>query len=205
MAEARSRGLPPLRAAAERRAPARGDALVARPPLLQHLAVALDVRAGRQQLHAVRAGLELAHRRRRDADDVASAQLEDLVVDLHAAGAGEDDVHLLGLPVTVTESGPLAGVHPVVADADALGADVLADVARLAELPHAELRGEVLGVVDVRLRVSRAHRPQSKDGSPPRLGRIRHVVTRPTTSTRGILRPEAIGRVFSLRRTPPAA
>jgi AraC-like DNA-binding protein len=31
------------------------------------------------------------------------------------------------------------------------------------------------------------------------------VVTRPTTSTRGILRPEAIGRVFSLRRTPPAA
>jgi AraC-like DNA-binding protein len=30
------------------------------------------------------------------------------------------------------------------------------------------------------------------------------VVTRPTTSTRGILRPEAIGRAFSLRRTPPA-
>jgi AraC-like DNA-binding protein len=28
---------------------------------------------------------------------------------------------------------------------------------------------------------------------------------RPTTSTRGILRPEAIGRIFSLRRTPPAA
>jgi AraC-like DNA-binding protein len=27
---------------------------------------------------------------------------------------------------------------------------------------------------------------------------------RPTTSTRGILRPEAIGRVFSLQRTPPA-
>jgi AraC-like DNA-binding protein len=27
---------------------------------------------------------------------------------------------------------------------------------------------------------------------------------RPTTSTRGILRPEAIGRVFSLRRAPPA-
>jgi AraC-like DNA-binding protein len=29
-------------------------------------------------------------------------------------------------------------------------------------------------------------------------------VTRPTTSTRGILRPEAIGRVFSLQRTAPA-
>jgi AraC-like DNA-binding protein len=28
---------------------------------------------------------------------------------------------------------------------------------------------------------------------------------RPTTSTRGILRPDAVGRVFSLRRTPPAA
>jgi len=30
------------------------------------------------------------------------------------------------------------------------------------------------------------------------------VATRPTASTRGILGPEAIGRVFSLRRTPPA-
>jgi AraC-like DNA-binding protein len=30
------------------------------------------------------------------------------------------------------------------------------------------------------------------------------VVARATTSTRGILRPEAVGRVFSLRRTPPA-
>jgi AraC-like DNA-binding protein len=29
-------------------------------------------------------------------------------------------------------------------------------------------------------------------------------MTRPTASTRGILGPEAIGRVFSLRRTPPA-
>jgi hypothetical protein len=31
------------------------------------------------------------------------------------------------------------------------------------------------------------------------------VVTRPTASKRGILGPEAIGRVFSLRRTAPAA
>src|SRR4051794_33548740 len=167
MAEARSRGLPPLRAAAERGAPARCDALLAHPPLLQHLAVALDVRAGRQQLHAVGAGLELADRRRRDADDVAGAQVEELVVDLRAAGAGEDDVHLLGLPMAMAEPGPLAGVHPVVGDADAAGADVLADVARLAELSHAELRGEVLGVVDVRLRVSSAHRPESRDGSTP--------------------------------------
>ena len=30
------------------------------------------------------------------------------------------------------------------------------------------------------------------------------MATRPTASTRGILGPEAIGRVFSLRRTPPA-
>jgi AraC-like DNA-binding protein len=30
------------------------------------------------------------------------------------------------------------------------------------------------------------------------------VVRRPTTSTRGILGPDAVGRVFSLRRTPPA-
>src|SRR3954468_16550805 len=30
------------------------------------------------------------------------------------------------------------------------------------------------------------------------------TMTRPTASTYGILRPEAVGRVFSLRRTPPA-
>ena len=30
-------------------------------------------------------------------------------------------------------------------------------------------------------------------------------MTRPTASTRGILGPEAIGRVFSLRRSPPAS
>src|SRR3954464_12178525 len=104
MAEARSSGLSPL------------TGLVG-PPALEHLAVALDVRAGGEQLHAVGAGLELAHRGRRDAHDVPRTQLADLLVDLHAAGAREDDVHLLGLPVAMAEPGALVRVHAVVADA----------------------------------------------------------------------------------------
>ena len=51
--------------------------------------------------------------------------------------------------------------------------------------------------------VSGAHRPESRDGPAGRLGRIRQAWTRPTAATRGILGPEAIGRVFTLRRTPP--
>src|SRR3954447_13449988 len=119
MAEARSSGLSPLTG-------------LVRPPALEHLAIALDVRPGGEQLHAVGARLELAHRGRRDAHDVPRAQLDDLLVDLHAAGPGEDDVHLLGLPVAVAEPGSLAGVHAVVADADPVRADVLAHVAGLA-------------------------------------------------------------------------
>src|SRR6476646_3879105 len=110
MAEARDSGLSPFSA---------GSAL-ARPPVLEHLAVALDMRAGREQLHPVRAGLELADRGRRDAHDVAGAQVEDLVVDLDPARAVQHDVHLLGLPVAMTEARALARLHPVVADADSL-------------------------------------------------------------------------------------
>src|SRR3954454_21893969 len=109
MAEARTSGLSPLSG----------------PPVLKHLAVALDVRAGGEQLHPLGPGLELAHGGGRDAHDVARTQVEDLVVDLHATRAGEDDVHLLGLPVAVAEAGPLAGVHAVVREPDPVGADVL--------------------------------------------------------------------------------
>src|SRR4051794_1028441 len=189
MAEARDSGLSPLSG----------------PPLLQHLAVALDVRPGGEQLHALGPGLELAHGRRRDAHDVARAQVEDLVVDLHAPGARDDDVHLLGLPVAVAEAGPLAGVHAVVGEADPVGADVLAQVAGLAELAHAELRGEILDVVDVDACVVSAHRGDGSRAETDRLGRIRHGMSRATASTHGILGPDVVGRVFTLRRSAPAA
>src|SRR4051794_41533820 len=97
MAEARERGLSPLTG----------------PPVLEHLAVALEVGAGRDHLHPVRAGLELAHGLRRHAHDVARAEVEDVVVDLRAARAREDDVHLLGLLVAVAEAAALAGGETV--------------------------------------------------------------------------------------------
>src|SRR4051794_33247267 len=185
-------------------APERGLSPLTGPPVLEHLAVALEVGAGRDHLHPVRAGLELAYGLRRHAHDVARAEVEDVVVDLRAARAREDDVHLLGLLVAVAEAAALAGVQAVERQADPLGAGVLAEVARLADLAHAELRGEVLDVVDVDSSVSVAHRRDARGGRPERLGRIRHAMSRPTASTRGILAPEAIGRVFSLRRSPPA-
>src|SRR5918912_3674525 len=191
MAEARDSGLSPLRA------------LLA-PPVLEQLAVAVDVHAGGEQLHALGAGLELAHGLGRDADDVPRAQVDDVDVDLDAARPGEDDVHLLDLAVAVAEARALARVHAVVADPDALGADVLAHVARLADLGHPVLRADVLDVVDVGLRVSGAHRAHATGAPRRRLGRIRHEMERPTASTRGILGPDAVGRVFSLRRRPPA-
>src|SRR3954454_16424221 len=178
--------------------------LLARPPAVQQLAVALGVGARGEQLHAVAAGLELADGGGRDAEDVAAAEFEDLVLELDPARAGDHDVQLLDRLVAVAEARAPARGHAVPRQADALGAHVVAHVARLAALPHAELRREVVDVLDVDPSVSGAHRRHARGARRARLGRIRQAMTRPTASTRGILGPDAIGRVFSLRRTPPA-
>jgi hypothetical protein len=49
------------------------------PPTLDHLAVSLNVAAGRQQLQPAGTGLELADRARRDPDRVERAKLNDVV------------------------------------------------------------------------------------------------------------------------------
>src|SRR5688572_854479 len=57
--------------------------------------------ADADQLQPVRAGLERAHDGRRDAQHVPRNELDDLVAELGAAGAGDDDVGLLLLAMPV--------------------------------------------------------------------------------------------------------
>ena len=93
------------------------------PPALHELAVAVVAGAEREHLEVgVGAGLERAHHLGRDADRIARPELDDLVVELDAAGAGEHDVDLLGVLVLVPEGLALAGLEaerltPVSSDA----------------------------------------------------------------------------------------
>ena len=86
------------------------------------------------------AGLEGAGDLGRDPDRVERLDLDDLVVELHPAGAAEDDVDLLGLLVLVAERAALARLQPVMADAGLLGVEVVLGEARLLHLLHARIR-----------------------------------------------------------------
>ena len=79
--------------------------------------------------------LERADDRRRDAHDVPLLELVDLVVELDAAGAADDDVDLFLLAVAVAARRAEVRAVPEVADADVLRVDVRAG----------ELGGEVRG------------------------------------------------------------
>src|SRR5262249_41005061 len=91
---------------------------------------------------------------RRDAQDVPLLQLEDLIVQLRATGARDDDVDLLLLAVGVTHTRPETGAVAEVADAELLGVEVLA------RHPHLHVdtasRGCVVDVLEVLDRVGRA-------------------------------------------------
>ena len=63
-----------------------GSDVLVGPPALDDLAVAFVVRAEREHLHPVGAGLERAHHAGRDAHRVELRELDDLVVELDAAG-----------------------------------------------------------------------------------------------------------------------
>ena len=84
-----------------------------------------------EQLETVGAGLEHPRHLRRDANRVEAVDLEDVVVELYPAGAGDDDVDLLGVLVAVGEALALAGLDPVEGEADRLAAEVLARKRRL--------------------------------------------------------------------------
>src|SRR4051794_7843222 len=72
------------------------------PPALLHLVgLPLGVRAEGEQVQAVGPGLPLAHDGRRAVDDVLLGDVDDLVVELEAARAGQHDVHLLRLAMGV--------------------------------------------------------------------------------------------------------
>src|SRR4051795_2085308 len=97
-----------------------------------------------EQLEAVWPGLEGAHDRGRDADDVPLRDVAHLVVEAHAARAGDDHVGLLLLAMAVTARvAQVRGVAPV-ADAQVAGAEVLA-----AEAPLQTRDPSLDGIVDL--------------------------------------------------------
>ena len=74
--------------------------------------------ADAEQVEPVRAGLERADDRGRDAQHVPGLELDDLVVELRATGARDDDVGLLLLAVAVAERHARARVVGEAADAE---------------------------------------------------------------------------------------
>jgi hypothetical protein len=115
------------------------------------------VRSEDDELEALRPGLEGPRDGRRDAQRVERSQVEDLVVELHAARAREHDADLLRLVVPVPERLALAGLDPVVREPRRLRVEGAGGEARLLRLAEAELDGRVLDVGQVLDRVG-AHR-----------------------------------------------
>src|SRR3954471_5705511 len=116
------------------------------PEVLHELAVAAlgPVGADRDDLKALRAALEGAHDRRRDAHDVPALEVDHLVVEAHAAGSADDDVRLLLLAVAMSVRRLEVRRVAEVGDAEVVGVEVLAPEARLQSVGA---RGR--GVVDV--------------------------------------------------------
>src|SRR4051794_18944902 len=98
-----------------------------------------------EELESVGARLELARDPGRDAKGVEGLEVDDVVVELDPARAGEHDVHLLGVLVPVPEALPHARLDAVVADAGLLGLEVGGGKARFLVVLVAEARGGVVG------------------------------------------------------------
>jgi len=81
-------------------------------------------RPEREHLEPVLARLEGAGDAGRDPNRVTLLQLENLIVELEAAGPGDNEVGLLGLRVPVAEALSLTGLEAVVAEPGLLGVDV---------------------------------------------------------------------------------
>src|SRR4051812_45782288 len=98
----------------------------------EHAVAALGLgSADRDDVQPVGAGLEGAHDRWRDADDVPLADLADLVGEPDAPRAGDDHVGLLLLPLAVATELAQVRLEGEAPDPDHRGAEVLACEASL--------------------------------------------------------------------------
>jgi len=132
-------------------------------------------------------GLEGADRILADADSVPFVQLVDVVVQLHASGARDDDVDLFLLVVVVPVGKPGVGREPLEAQAEPLAVERLAGEAGLDVRRETELLGRV---VDIRQEV------------------LDRVVAQAADSRRAPLSPGRAGLAAAVRgnrraRTPP--
>jgi hypothetical protein len=112
--------------------------------------------AEREQLQPLGSGLEATGDAGGDPDRVERCDVDDLIVELQPPGSGEHDVDLLGLVVAVPERLAAVGLEPVVAEAGALGGEVVVGEPGLADLREAELDGGVVDPLEVLERVWRA-------------------------------------------------
>ena len=112
------------------------------------------MRPERQQLQPLRSGAKRPKRLRGDADRVPRADVDELIAELHAARAADDHVHLLVLLVAVPELPFGIGAEPLVADADALTAEILPCEPGLEAVREAEFGRHVLDLLEVLDRVA---------------------------------------------------
>src|SRR2546423_5691274 len=105
--------------------------------VLDDLGVALGARAEGDQLQALVSRLECARDRRANPDGVELADLLHLVVELHSAGARDNDVDLLRLLVAVGEGMPPTPPHLLERDPDLLRAQVAMGKTRPLDLAEA--------------------------------------------------------------------
>jgi hypothetical protein len=142
------------------------------PEVVDHLAIAFDVGAEDQYLEAVGAGLEGAGDAGADANGVEGSEFEEVVVELHLSGAGENDVDLFGAAVAVGECFPLRRFDGQEVDSGLLGAQVGAGEAGLLAVGEAKREGAVLDVSEVLLRVAHAGVDHTSRRAPAQLSAV---------------------------------
>jgi len=104
------------------------------PPSHEHLAVPIVPWAEREEVKAARPGLESASDLGSDSDRVERLKLYDLVVQLYAPGASEDDIDLLGAPMLVREGLTLLRLDAVVTEAGVLRIERILCESRLLDI-----------------------------------------------------------------------
>ena len=94
------------------------------PPIVDDLAAVASIeRPEGEDFEAFFAGLERPYYGRSHPYQVSRLQVNDLVVELHATGAGDDEVDLLGPLVAMPEPLPLPRLEGVVAEPRLLGVE----------------------------------------------------------------------------------
>src|SRR5581483_7677638 len=152
-----------------------------------------------QYLEPVRAGFERSRDAWTDPYGVERPEIDEVVVELHPARAREDDVDLLGVPMTVGERLPLRRLHRQQIEPRLLGSELCPGEASLLRVRQAVLGRAVLHRAEVDLRVGHGR-------SPNRAGIVRNPArARPDQQGIAAVRRVPRPRGLSMSNRPPSA